>query len=347
MSDIIWRRPPNWPEIVETRGGLVLGERRDEIRSLGERYIRDGYDESVVWDSQSRSLIFRGRDGEKIIDTAPIPPQERITQAGISISREAPPKRYSPIETSHERLDRDTTSQLDTIASETGRFAGRIDSTSDDAIASNMRIARQSPNTKNKFIYTYSALDTKKKALEASKENALANKEIAEANALEWDIRETERQIEAVENLAKEYEKSLKTITEDSENTKEDAFDSTARTNLDWLTSEDTLFQRMWPDGNRALYRMIDAMNRWRDPANQISLSTSVLSIVDRQKLQESYKKLGWDMSTLRDGDKIRDFQRQISTAVEKPVWAPGSIESLLMTPETKAKTPENSVKKI
>ena len=334
ITDKLWRRPPNWPEIVETRGGLVLGERREEIKNLGEQYIRDGYNQSVVWDSQSRSLIFRGRDGEKIIDTAPVPPQERIEQAGLSISREAAPIILSPTEASHQKLDRDIISDIDTMGqSQTTR--GRIDPVAQSSIDESFRMARAFPDTKDKLAYTYAALWQKKKALEQSKQDTLARSELAESNALTSDIEQTERQIKQIEELAKSYEKSLGYLREEKWANQSDTFDSIARANLDWLTSEDTLFQRMWPSGNKALYRIITDINKGRQD-NPINLSENKLDISEKKLLKEKYEKLWGTLSNLKSAESIRAFQIKISTATEKKPDESGSIERILHDEEKK-----------
>ena len=58
----------------------------------------------MTWDPQSRSLIFEGQNGEKkAIDTAYVPPHERIILSGLSIDREVPV--LSPEEQEKERLN--------------------------------------------------------------------------------------------------------------------------------------------------------------------------------------------------------------------------------------------------
>ena len=98
-------------------------------------------------------------------------------------------------------------------------------------------------------------------------------------------------------------------------------FDDVADKNLSWLTSDTELFHRMGSRANEALYRMIDAVNRTRDPSNQIRLSEKPIDASDRDTLRILYdtlmKNLGYDRSILTRAD-IGDFQKKISEALTK-----------------------------
>jgi hypothetical protein len=91
LSDTLGRpRPVPWPDII-SKWWLALEPNRDKIKSAGDKAVSEWYNKSVVWDSQSRSLIFRGDRWEKIIETASLPPRERIVKNTLSISREIDP----------------------------------------------------------------------------------------------------------------------------------------------------------------------------------------------------------------------------------------------------------------
>jgi hypothetical protein len=122
---------------------------------------------------------------------------------------------------------------------------GRIDPVAESSIDESFAEARSYPDTKDKLASTYKALGIKKDALEKSTIEKQENGEIAEANALSSDSEQVERQIKQVEEMARQYEKSLVDGKGETGDTQDDHFDSIARTNLSWLTSPDTLFQRM------------------------------------------------------------------------------------------------------
>ena len=69
----------------------VLGTDRERIVSNMHQIGSSGKYDRMTWDSESRSVIFHGESGTRILDTANIPPRESIMRNGLYISREISP----------------------------------------------------------------------------------------------------------------------------------------------------------------------------------------------------------------------------------------------------------------
>ncbi len=68
---------------------IVLGPNREKVEKLGDKIINSGYSKDVTWNPRDRSITFRNAQGDTlVIDTAKMPPIERVTSRGLSIGRE-------------------------------------------------------------------------------------------------------------------------------------------------------------------------------------------------------------------------------------------------------------------
>jgi hypothetical protein len=76
----------NIPPFLESR---VLGSERAQITNTLETAISTGKYETMRWDNDTRSIILDGKSGEKrIIETAKVPPTERLKNGAIEVSKE-------------------------------------------------------------------------------------------------------------------------------------------------------------------------------------------------------------------------------------------------------------------
>ncbi len=163
ISGILNRRPPKWPEIVETSGWLALWTNRDKIKSAWDKLIADGYNKQVVWDADTRTLIFRGNKWVKAIETAKMPPQEKIMVWNLSIWRDA--TTLSPERKDIERLTTDTKKLQAEVWSDGYNAALGMIATVDTAVISESAQRSENSSTHTSTLNQYK---TAKQTLESA-----------------------------------------------------------------------------------------------------------------------------------------------------------------------------------
>jgi uncharacterized protein YoxC len=93
---------------------LVLGENRDKIEFMGKELIKSWYSPDVVWNPQERSMTFVNKRWEKrIIDTARVPPTQRIQAESIELSSTLPEKKENPYTQAREQQEQSILQTLD------------------------------------------------------------------------------------------------------------------------------------------------------------------------------------------------------------------------------------------
>jgi hypothetical protein len=101
-------------EFSKLTSTLVLGENRGKVESIGKDLIKNGYSENVVWNPRDRTMIFVNEKWEKrIIDTASIPPTQRIQDGALELSMALPEKKNNPYTKVRESQEQDIIKSLD------------------------------------------------------------------------------------------------------------------------------------------------------------------------------------------------------------------------------------------
>ncbi len=105
-------------------------------------------------------------------------------------------------------------------------------------------------------------------------------------------------------------------------------FDTFASENLSFLVEEH--FDRLWPDANTALYRIIWAINNNREEKNKIYIDKSPLNQLEKKTLRDALAQIGGTPDVLTNGEKLPTLQKKITESLRYPRDNPQSIESLL-----------------
>jgi hypothetical protein len=112
LSDTLGR--PRIEKFEALTKQLVLGENRDKIESIGKELIKSGYSPDVKWNPQDRTMTFTNEKWEKrIIDTARIPPTQRIQNGAVELSSILPEKKENPYTKTREQQEQSTLQVLD------------------------------------------------------------------------------------------------------------------------------------------------------------------------------------------------------------------------------------------
>lgn len=70
---------------------IWLGPNRERVESRGQALIERWYGRNVVWNAENRTITFTNKLWEQyVLDTALIPPRERVVKHGLSIGQEIP-----------------------------------------------------------------------------------------------------------------------------------------------------------------------------------------------------------------------------------------------------------------
>ena len=167
--------------------------------------------------------------------------------------------------------------------------------------------------------------NARRKSIDISSMNDLNTNKLEDILFREYDalsqMEITLAQFTQNEELKKKYNTTVTPL---------DLFDSTARSNLAWLTIDTELFHRMGPKANEALYRMIDEINKNRTTGNQISLESRILSSEEQNILRETFRKVRGS-NNLRSADGIARMEKDIGLMLsysEKYPSHPMSLES-------------------
>ncbi len=109
LSSTLWRQPF---EILTKK--LVLWENREKVESAWKELIKSGYNKDVVWNPQERTITFINSKWEKrIIETARVPPMQRIEDGAVELTSTLPEKQENPHTKMREKQEQDILSSLD------------------------------------------------------------------------------------------------------------------------------------------------------------------------------------------------------------------------------------------
>ena len=112
LSDTLGR--PRQIEFEKLAKQIVLWENREKIESAWKELIKSGYSKDVVWNPQERTITFTNSKGEKrIIDTARVPPTQRIEDGAVEITSTLPEKRENPYIKTRQKQEQDILKSLD------------------------------------------------------------------------------------------------------------------------------------------------------------------------------------------------------------------------------------------
>ncbi len=339
VSDIMGRqRPVDWPGVTQE---LAFGSARGKIKDTGDKIVADGYNKEVIWDPQTRSLIFRGDKWEKAIDTAYVPPRERIIRGNLSISREIPT--ITPAQKEKQSLQWETSKLIIQVSKDFSEVRLVNPTWIPEAITVNSStildeykdaqwLFESAPNPEQK-LQTLKNLKEKNGLLEQVRRQSMTTEnmsdprytelesslhvELGSLTKLEWSLGEF---LQVQKKLS-----GYNTTPPIAGNTR---FDEVANANLTWLTTN--YFDRMGPNAQRGIERMVDWINRTRDARNQIQLDGHEFTQEERWVLLQSLESLWWDRATLTDGEKLPVFQAKINEAITKAPGDSASIESLM-----------------
>ena len=340
LSDTLKR--PRIEDFSRITASLVLGEGRSQIESRGRELIEKWYSRDVLWNAGDRTITFSNDKWEtRTIETARVPPRESMVVAGLSIGRDIPridtevmEKRRLMSEQGEKRevvmTDYNTLSLIDTrnlpmemrgIWEIHEKYKAEFDraTTANDRLTAleNLKISNMNIESSRRAMMTPENMD-----LMWSYESSIAIEKL-----------QIEKLMSSLRIYTEWEQKLIK--YKDIRISWDDTFDSTARSNLTWLTDDSSLFQNMGPRADAALYRMLDETNKNRDPENQINIAEKPLDDIERTTLRDTYntliKNLGYTRSILTQAG-ISGFQDQINTALTKPRWSPWSIEDLMKT---------------
>ena len=340
MRENIWVKPTT-DNIDAFAASKVLGTDRERIVSNMHQIGASGKYDRMTWDSESRSVIFHGESGIRILDTASIPPRERIMRNGLSISREISPIVADPARERNESkrnvvaqivptIPRDTKEMLsdkmedgsDIVSPE---IWGMLDNTLSHISLRNSQSAKLS---RTMIETTWGVL-----RMEQGRLNILSQDK-SKINPLDpdiWAIKWTITRINTImESLQKIQEKT--TIEEENAQSNRVLWDTNARDNLSWLTTN--YFDRMWPASQQAIDRIIALVNSDRTLSNQIQL-WEPLSSMSKEILERSLTKLWGTTDVLTSGDKLPTFQKRITESLNYPPSDKRSIEWQLQQPDT------------
>ena len=324
MWYITWVKPT--PENIDAfAASKVLGTNRENIVSNMHQIGSSGKYDRMTWDGESRSVIFHGESGTRILDTASIPPRERIMRNGLSISRDITPVIETPEQKEQKTIEKSIQNQTKWLK-ENPYIWALLWAEYNELFAQ----AEKSENPKEQLNYSYQWLQGKFNAINKLIDQYEWSWEQAESSAMKHALIQVESQIKQVIALATSYDALLKKKTNSSNNS-DDNFDGTARDNLSWLV--ENRFDRMWPNANNALQQIIKSINK-KNPDTTIDL-IKPMEQRDHERLKKALEKLWGTADVLTSGDKLPVFQKNINMAISKNPDDSNSIEGLLKKTET------------
>jgi hypothetical protein len=311
--------PSNYGDHIDSR--FPKWESRERAKWEIKKSIESGSIASIYYDGKWEKYTLIDRDGKVSKEVYMNPPRTQVMRNGLSIARETVPVVKTPEQKEQKNIEASIKNETTWLKDNPYIWALWWSEYNELFTQS-----EKSKDPKDQLSYSYKWLQKKSEAINKLIKQYESSWEIAESNAMKNALIHVQSTIRKIEELAKKYEQSIKKISTGA-NTPIDNFDTTARSNLEWLI--DTRFDRMWPRANDALGQIIESLNRWRDPQNMIDLTKSLES-KDRHDLKSALTQLWGTQDVLTSGDRLPSFQNQINEALRYPRSSTKSIEGIL-----------------
>jgi hypothetical protein len=348
MRENIWVKPTTG-NIDAFAASKVLGTNRENIVSSMHQIGSTGKYDRMTWDGESRSVIFHGESGTRILDTASIPPRERIMRNWLSISRDISPV----LETPEQKEKKNLQIKSDKLTSIVTKDSNSLKLSNPETIPGPMqeknwekikeyntaRIAFETATNPTEKLTSLKNLREKNHELEDKRRSSITAENMADPKyaILEEELFDELYGLNQLDISLGEYVQNEAKLQkyQDIKNISVDTFDMDAQDNLSWLV--ENRFDRMWPNANKALQKIIDSINI-DEPSSTIDLTRS-MSQRDRERLTDAIQKLWGTDDVLTNGDKLPVFQQKITMTASKNPDDPNSIRGLLKKPETPSST--------
>jgi len=303
LSDTL--RRPRTEKFDTLTKQIVLGENREKIEYIGKELIKSGYSNNVIWNPQDRTMIFTNEKWEKrIIDTARIPPTQRIQNEAIELSSVLPEKKENPYTKVRKQEEQSILQTLDTWA--------RLPINGWNEVQS-------APTTLERLEKSLPILDNNTESLTKRLEK---EKEDAKKAGIEWETEEIKAikgLISSIQNLRSELiEKSVKFAEVSNKERRED---ESSRPELSIDIGQKNI-KKLWETGIGKLRNMdeihgflssINSTEFGNNFSDRDSINTYLLSVeLTPEQLKRIFSRIVWAYTALSWDTQMQDLPRDI-----------------------------------
>jgi hypothetical protein len=219
----------NIPPFLESR---VLGSERAQITNTLETAISTGKYETMRWDNDTRSIILDGKSGEKrIIETAKVPPTERLKNGAIEVSKELDKPKIN-IYTTERQSSENRMNSLIKNAKDGPVIGAILWST---LLEEWWKKVQEEKNPLERTVLSLETLGNKRRVIKELVKKAEENGEAKEAETLKEALPQIDKQIQDIIAEWQKLAEISKKGKEEENKTNTDTFGDVTRQNIEWL----------------------------------------------------------------------------------------------------------------
>ncbi len=211
---------------------IVLGENRGKVESMGKELIKSGYSPDVLWNPQDRTMTFTNEKWEKrIIDTAKVPPTERLKNGAIEVSKELEKPKINIYITERQSSENRMNSLIKNAKD--GPVIGAI--LWSTLLEEWWKKVQEEKNPLERTVLALETLGNKRRVIKEIAKKAEENGEVKEAEILKEALPQIDKQIQDIIAEWQKLAEVSKKEKEEEKKTNTDNFGDVARQNIEWL----------------------------------------------------------------------------------------------------------------
>lgn len=317
-----------YSEHIATR--FAPGDRTDAVTYQIRTGLGSGEYRSLHYDGKGEQYTLIGADGKTRKDiTLDRPPRAEIRMSTLHIGHEISPptpeetKRQEYIESYRKNLEKASKIDIEPVKEDDPEKSREIQKLYETARNRNLGDPKTNMENRLEALSKLRRINSERK--DENLEKTLLT--FSSPEPKNSQLEEEGRRLTDLESVYQEEQKIFEAVIKLPPN-REDGFDRNAKKNLEWLTTNH--FDRMGPDAQEALDKIIAYENRGRTESTKIRLDKAIDPTTNDAKiLKDNLAKLGITPESIKT-DKLTDIQRSISQMLTKDIWDAGSIERTL-----------------
>ena len=317
-----------YSEHIATR--FAPGDRTDAVTYQIRTGLGSGEYQSLHYDGKGEQYTLIGADGKTRKDiTLDRPPRAEIRMSTLHIGHEISPptpeetKRQEYIESYRKNFEKASKIDIEPVKEDDPEKSREIQKLYETARNRNLGDPKTNMENRLEALSKLRRINSERK--DENLEKTLLT--FSSPEPKNSQLEEEGRRLTDLESVYQEEQKIFEAVIKLPPN-REDGFDRNAKKNLEWLTTNH--FDRMGPDAQEALDKIIAYENRGRTESTKIRLDKAIDPTTNDAKiLKDNLAKLGITPESIKT-DKLTDIQRSISQMLTKDIWDAGSIERTL-----------------
>ena len=307
-----------YSEHIATR--FAPGDRTDAVTYQIRTGLGSGEYRSLHYDGKGEQYTLIGADGKTRKDiTLDRPPRAEIRMSTLHIGHEISPptpdetKRQEYIESYRKNFEKASKIDIEPVKEDDPEKSREIQKLYETARNRNLGDPKTNMENRLEALSKLRRINSERK--DENLEKTLLT--FSSPEPKNSQLEEEGRRLTDLESVYQEEQKIFEAVIKLPPD-REDGFDRNAKKNLEWLTTNH--FDRMGPDAQEALDRIIAYENRGRTESTKIRLDKAIDPTTNDAKiLKDNLAKLGITPESIKT-DRLTDIQKSISQMLIKDI---------------------------